>query len=405
MEIVYLLVSLFVFYKFFLTKRHFDFLTIGFVSQQLYFSPCLAQIFINSDSIYLYEVHWGVYLSGTILVLLFFIFSIGINYKQRDIKSLGLGFEYHALYATILGLLSFVISYIQVGTVLFNAEKSQVLNSIDRFYIVWSISSLYGLSASFLNNKKILLYINIILILLTVYIGFRSIAAVGVICILVLSFVSNGDKVNLIVSHYKKIIIGFFAGIFFLVYKGLYIAIKFQNYDLVFLRLLDKDFYLSVIINAEPFGIQKIFSDVLQQKYFIGLDNFDRFFLLFTLFGDQFGVDTRSFNEYFQPDLYGDVGYGVGSNVWAHMYSSGGWLLLLIFSIIYVLSLRWLSKSIYSVNKYYLPLLICLGSYWSFYIHRNDLFYQLGLERRVLIIFLLVSILSLATNRIRKIRR
>lgn len=404
MEILYLIVSLIAFYRFFLTKRRFDFLTVGFVSQQLYFSPCLAQIFLNSDSLYIYEIHWGVYLTGIILIILFCIFSIGISNKARNTKSLNLGFEYHAFYATILGVFSFLVSYSQVGAILFNAEKSQVLDSIDRFYIIWTISSLYGLSASFLNNKKTLFYTNIILILLTVYIGFRSIAAVGVISVLVLTFVNKNHKVNLIISHYKKIIIGFLAGLFFLIYKGLYIAIKFQNYDLVFARLLDKEFYFSVIINAEPFGIQRIFSDVLQQKFFIGLGNLDRFFLLFTIFGDQLGVDTRSFNQYFQPALYGDVGYGVGSNVWAHMYSSGGWLLLLIFSIIYVSSLRWLSKNIYSANKYYLPLLICLGSYWSFYIHRNDLFYQLGLERRVLFVFLLVSFLSLLTNKIKKIR-
>ena len=396
MGIFYLLVSLFGIFYFLTYRRNFDFLTIGFISQQIYFSPCLVDIFISSDNYYLYPVNQGVFITGMLLILSFLFFSLKLyDGRYRAKKYLDLGFKYHAFFSTVIALLSFLISFYQAGPVLFSGAKADVLNSIDRFYILWSISALYGISTAIVFNKKIYIYINLFLIILTIYVGFRSIAAIAAISFLVIFFVMEGKKVNLFFDHYRKVLIGLFFGFFFLIYKGLYIAVKFGNYDTVLERLSDKEFYSEVFFNAEPFGIQRIFSDVIEYNFFIGLENLNRFILVFTLFSNDLGIDARSFNQYFQPALYGDVGYGMGSNVWAHMYSSGGWLLLIIFIILYGFSLRWLSKKVYYSNIKYTPLFIVLGSYWAFYIHRNDLFYQLGLEKRVLIIFLIVSLSSI----------
>lgn len=402
MDFIYFLATIFGFFYFLMVRRYFDFLTVGFISQQIYFSPCLVDFFLKNDVYYLYSINNGVFITGIILILSFVLCSIKLYENCTMAKShLDLGFKYHALFSTLLAVISFIISIYQAGPILFNSAKAEVLNSIDRFYILWSISALYGLAVSTLFNQKKYIYINIFLILITIYIGFRSIAAIAVISALVIFFVNQNEKVNLLLDHYKKIVLGFLFGVFFLVYKGIYIAVKFQNYDTVFEKIKSKDFYLEVLFNAEPFGIQRIFSDVLQYDFFIGLENLNRFIFLFTLFSNDLGIDTRSFNDYFQPALYGDVGYGMGSNVWAHMYSSGGWILLIIFILLYSISLRWLSKKIYFSSVYYKPVFIVIGAYWSFYIHRNDLFYQLGLEKRVIIIFLIVSFFSWSLNQIK----
>ncbi|WP_335984115.1 O-antigen polymerase [Acinetobacter haemolyticus] len=399
---LYVLFSLIGFGYFLFLKRRLDFLTIGFVSQQIYFSPCLVYYFFSGHPD-IYPVEVGVYITGILLIISFIFFSINLyeNNKNRQRIYINFGFKYHALFSTLLASTAFVLSIIQSGDVLFSGAKADVLDSINRFYILWSICALYGILISYLCKQKIYFFINLFLLLVTIYIGFRSIAAIAAISLLVFYFVKENKATSLIFEHYKSALLAVFFGAFFLVYKGLYIAIKFKDYEMVLNRLLDKQFYIDVLVNAEPFGIQMIFSDVLNQDYYIGLENLNRFILLFTLFSNDLGIDARSFNQYFQSDLYGDVGYGMGSNVWAHMYSSGGWMLLVIFIIIYALSLRWFSYKIYYSNYNYAPLLIVLGSYWSFYIHRNDLFYQLGLEKRVLIVFVIVSILSLFYSRLK----
>lgn len=399
MGFIYIVISLFGFWFFLLNKRRLDFLTIGFISQQLYFSPCIFYLF--SPSTLVYGMHYGVYLTGAILVILFIFFSYNMNFKMREKKYLNLGFEYHLFYTTCLAFLAFFISFYQAGPTLLMGAKSEVLDSLNRFYIIWAISSIYGLCISvYFKNKKYLL-LNLILILFTIYIGFRSIAAIAAISLLVVIFTKKNEKVNLILENYGKVLFAVFAGLFFLVYKGLYIAIKFKNYDQVFSDLTDKEFYLKVIYNAEPFGIQRIFSDIIEYQYFIGMENFNRIILTITLFGDSTGISDKSFNDYFQPELYGDVGYGMGSNIWAHMYSSGGEVLLMIFMIVYALSLRCISVVIYNCNERYIPILSILGAYWAFYIHRNDLFYQLTLEKRVFLIFVIVSILGWFTYEIK----
>lgn len=392
--LVYIIISCVGFYYFLLNNRKFDFLSVGFVSQQIYFSPCVVYYFTNNSLIY--PVENGVYICGFLIILSMLIFSFRLHsVKPRNKLKIDFAFEYHAFFSTILALIAFFISFYESGNVLFSGAKSEVLESISRFYIIWSISAIYGLITSFILKNKIYFVINSILILMTVFIGFRSIAAIAVISLLVIYFSSKRESVNILVSHYKSVIFGLFFGCFFLIYKGLYIAIKFGNYDVVSQKLLDKQFYIDVLSNAEPFGIQMIFSDVLKYDYFIGLENLNRIILMITVFSNDLGIDARSFNDYFQNDLYGNVGYGMGSNVWAHMYSSGGWLLLLMFIILYAISLRWLSYKIYYSNLEYVPFFVLLGSYWAFYIHRNDLFYQLGLEKRVLIIFLIVSLSSI----------
>jgi len=49
---------------------------------------------------------------------------------------------------------------------------------------------------------------------------------------------------------------------------------------------------------------------------------------------------------------------------------------------------------------YVSSLVAYLGAYWAFYIHRNDLIYQLSLERRVLIIFSLIYLVSVLFSNI-----
>lgn len=394
MEYIYFFLSILGLFCFFGIKRNFDFLTIGFLSQQIYFIPCLVQTFYVDDPSY-NSYGDGVFYVAIILVVLFIVFSQGVNNvkKNRSYKPISF-FKYHALFATLLGLSAASYAVASIGSTLFMSAKADVLNSIDRFFIIWTMSAIYGLACSYLEKKKILMLVNTILILMTIYIGFRSIAVISLIVFLCMFFIKKDEKMIIIKDYFRVMVVGFFFILFFLVYKGVYIAIKFQMYDMVLDRLTSSDFYLETIANSEPFGIQRILNDVIERNYFIGPDNLLGVFNVFILFSNEIGFEQKGFNDYFQPVLYSSADYGVGSNIWAHMYSSGGWLLLIIFCILYVLSLRFISKKIYSCNITYLPLILTMSAYWSFYIYRNDLFYQLGLEKRVFIVFCLVWVAS-----------
>src|SRR5690606_41059085 len=42
-------------------------------------------------------------------------------------------------------------------------------------------------------------------------------------------------------------------------------------------------------------------------------------------FSDKLGLTASSFNDYFQGALFPGVDYGMASNIWAQMWSAGGW--------------------------------------------------------------------------------
>lgn len=397
MEYIYLILSLVGWVFFFIKKRKVDFMTVGFASQQIYFSPCFIQALGVHEGLMSNPLDSGVSIAGIFLVVLFLVFSIKIGASGRankveiaDIR----GYEYHAEVATFIAFIAFGVSLMQAGPVLFMGMKKDVLETIDRFYIVWTIASIYGFVVSCSLKKKVLACINILLLVVTVYVGFRSVAAIAAISFFSFMYSRRQSPVSLFLSDFKMVLFVLLVVVFFFVYKGLYIAVKLGNYDRVFDNLLLSDFYLRVFFESEPFIVQRTFSDVIVYDFKIGIENLGRIIYMFTVFSNEIGVDNKSFNAYFQPVLYGDVNYGMGSNVWAHVYSSGGWLLFVVFAILYVLSLRLASHLLYTVRPSLVPLLVVLSSYWSFYIHRNDLVYQIGLERRVIIVFFMVFLLA-----------
>ena len=396
LELIYFLLSLLGFSYFLFKKRFFDFYSIAFFSQQIYFLPLMVQFFVGSKNM-IYPIYFQVYIVAILIVISVIVGALFLdkNGSDKKYKTVLIGIEYHAFFSTFIALLAFVFCYIKIGNVLFISEKEEILNAIDHMYVLWSTASLYGLAVSYYYNNRKLFCVNIFLILLTVYIGFRSFAAIAFLTWLLIFFIKKGEKVSLLRDYLFVNIFSLIIGLIFFIYKGVYIAIKYKDYEMAWNNITDVNYLMQVVfLNSEPFAIQRILSDVMQYNFFIGLGNFKRIILTFLIFGNQTGIDTKTFNGYFQSYLYGEVGYGMGDNIWAHIYSSGGWLLLIIFIFIFSISLFISSYKVYRNESSFIPLLTVLFCYWAFYLHRNDLFYQLGLEKRILIVFIFISVIS-----------
>ena len=96
-----------------------------------------------------------------------------------------------------------------------------------------------------------------------------------------------------------------------------------------------------------------------------------------------------NFNDLFQNALYRDHHAGMACNIWAEMIAVAGWPLFLSFLFLFVLSLGFGERLIKVQNLGTRGAWALCLSYWVFYIHRNELTYQLNLEKRVLMIWLL----------------
>ena len=133
---------------------------------------------------------------------------------------------------------------------------------------------------------------------------------------------------------------------------------------------------------------QSILNEVTLLDFSVGWSHLTGIFYQFILFSPELGLEGKSFNDLFQMALFPHVTYGMANNIWAEMWSAGGWLLLLIFMIVFIGFLEVFSILLASRRASLRSFFAVMASYWAFYLHRNDIGYELFLLKGVILIML-----------------
>lgn len=405
MFLAYLILSLFCAFIIFRPGRVFDFLSVGFLSQQLYFSPLLFQAFSLCGVQGCYSYLTAVV--GMMLVGVLTSFSLLPLPSRGKLISVSPQPEEKVFLLICLSAAvgAFLFLVAKSAGQIFFLPKRDMMRFISYDYIVWTFSSSIGAIYSFKAGRNKAGFLFLFILSISIYIGFRSATAITVIAI----FISLSTDFKLSVSSLKaKYVIGIsLVGFVFFVYKGFYSAIKLMNYDLFWSRVFDVNYYASIFQSSEPVMTLSILSNVLESDLYIGPSDLIRSGAVFTVFIEGLFKGLKSFNDIIQPLFYSDRAGGVGSNIWAHWFAMTGWLGLIVFSIFYGFSL-WVLSYLQKNSQPYLATIFSLtGAYWAFYIHRNDFVYQLTLEKRAVLIFIFLYGVSLIASLVlfKRIRR
>jgi len=378
---------------FLIKQRRFDFLSLAYASSLLYFLPgFFGHVgFKKFDS--MSNISSITYIVFIIVLISIIVTAILYDKKERQPfpsyflpkESIYIGYS-----ALFLGLLSLVFVLATTGNSLFVADKSVVLSSLNRWMILFHFFIPLATIIFFTQKKYYLLFFCFLFLIFDVLVGFRSSFALTLISILTIAL-NNKGSIRLI-YYWKTLILSLAGVMFLLIIKMILYSIKSGDFSAIFDQ---KDLILSSIINAEPFGIQLILNEVIIKNFETSLSQFSSLFAIFIPLYSTIDSTIISFNDLFQPILFAEINYGMANNIWAQMWSSGGWLLLLLF-LVFFNSILFLGSKLLLVNSSNLKALTALlFSYWAFYIHRNDIFYQLNLERRVLMVYMLSLILSI----------
>lgn len=279
---------------------------------------------------------------------------------------------------------SLALMLISTGGAIWDAEKSAVMESVGRWHILFYTSSMVGFSVAIYLKDKLFSSVFVLFLIFNMYIGFRSPLAVAVLSgIMVWAF--RQPKIN-IWRIIKLAPIVFIFGFFMFFYKTIAHAVKSGSWELVANRSLDLNTYYSMLVDSEPFITQSILNKVVSTGYKTPPDHLYSAVYELLLFAPSLGVDIVSFNDYFQIPLFGDLDYGMASNIWAQMWSVGGWafviLMVAFFNGIIIIANRLSSLYNGSLAAVFAPA-FC---YWIFYAHRNDLGYMINLEKRVFLV-------------------
>ena len=155
------------------------------------------------------------------------------------------------------------------------------------------------------------------------------------------------------------------------------------------------DFYVGAVLESEPFVTQTILNEVIVNNFTTGTDYLaDSVLFQFMMFGREMFGNQVSFNQLFQYHLFPEVTGGMANNIWAQMIAAGGWPLFLAFLGGFVVLLRVGSSLLNAKNLWTRGAAALAFAFWAFYIHRNDIGYQLGLEKRVLFVWFFCAICS-----------
>jgi hypothetical protein len=180
-------------------------------------------------------------------------------------------------------------------------------------------------------------------------------------------------------------------------------AVKAGLWGVVWEYFGDENAFLFMLTRSEPFLVQQTLNEVVANNFKTGAEHITSGLYQFLLLAPELGAENVTFNEIFQPALFPEVGYGLAANIWAQMWSAGGWPLLVVFTLIFNLIIAIGNSTLMARSLVVRAGFAPIFCYWAFYIHRNELTYQLALEKRHLLLLgvaiVIAAILRAAARR------
>ena len=296
--------------------------------------------------------------------------------------------------ALILALASLAFAWWIGGPRLLSAYKEDVLDGASRFFMLTGVGAALAAALAFAQRRWTVFFLAAVMLLFTVYVGHRSYFVMAMIAVFLVHLQRQGPQ-RLYIRNFTAIVAAGGLVMTVFVYKCIYVLVKLGDYGEVLSLLTDSDFYLDAVISSEPFTTQLVLNEVVHTGFETEMD-----YILysvigqFTLFSGEAGLVFRSFNSLFQPALFPDVEWGMANNIWAQMLAAGGWPLFLAFLGGFVWTLRVAAKRMASARATSRCGVALATAYWGFYIHRNDLGYELSELKRVLLVWVVVAIVS-----------
>jgi hypothetical protein len=300
--------------------------------------------------------------------------------------------------ALAAALASLVLALQDGGAALFSVSRADVIAAQSRWFLMLAFAASFALILAWLQRQFAICAAASLLLLFTVYLGFRSICAVALMAAFLVHLHRQGAQ-RLFIRNRNSMLCIAGVALFFFAYKFVYRLVKLGHFDQVAELLCDSGFYVDSIIGSEPFATQMILNEVLRSGFQTDANYIvESVVAQFTLFSGELGLRFVGFNELFQPQLFSEVEHGLASNIWAQMLAAGGWPLFLAFLALFVVSLRIGSRWLETPSLTSRAAVALGGAYWAFYIHRNDLGFELSLLRRVVFVWMAVAATSQAVR-------
>lgn len=379
---------------FWLRERHVDFFTVGYFSALLYFLPGLVGYTLSpvtpASPIKL-PVPLATEVYGVMVLVLALILLGAVWYDSRGGRRSKAepawrlqGSRFACDIAFWAGVLGLILTWFESDGAAFAADKRVVITAVGRGHILWEMGSSLGALLAFAFRRRLLLAGCLALVTVDMLIGFRFAFALTFIGLLTMALGRLGPmRVKDMPKRYW--LAAALGGLFIISYQNLKEPLRAGDWPEIGRRLGSVQWYLGGIVTSEPFTTQTILNEIVRRDFRTGTDHLWSATHHLIVFAPALGAEAQRFGDEFQPALFPNVDHGLANNIWAQMWSAGGWTLLTAFALIHV-AMLWLGSWCLRVRDPATSAAVALFfSYWAFYVHRNELLVQIGFQKQVLL--------------------
>ncbi len=285
--------------------------------------------------------------------------------------------------ALALGLLGLALTWVESGGQAFAADKREVIAVVGRSHIMWEMGASLAAALALVGGRRAVFVAAVLLLLVDMYIGFRFAFAITFVACVWLWISKEGALrlADLRLRYWAMVLIG---GLAIFSYQNLKEPIRQNDWGEVGRRMSSPVWYFKGIMTSEPFTTQTVLNEVIAKDFRTRPDHLWSASQHLIVFAPALGAEAARFNDEFQAALFPSVDHGLANNIWAQMWSAGGWPLLCGFTLVFVIVLAAGSRVMTSPDPAIRAGAALFMAYWAFYIHRNELLVQVGLQKQVL---------------------
>jgi hypothetical protein len=387
---------------FLVARRVFDFWALAFFGSCFYFIPGFVGFAGYAEGLLLTEKPLDPEAHAVMLCVIAFSIAGGVisaddsnAMRPKAVRHDRIDNVVYSAVCTLFGLVGFLLTVATVGEQLLSADKFALLGALNRWHLLWTTGASIGLVMAFSERAWSIVALAVVLHVLNLLIGFRVDFVLSVLGCLFIFLRGLGPQ--RLVSHWKLVLGMAGLALSLFLFKYFMVAIQLMDMDLLLAQAANPDAIRGIFLYSEPFVAQGTLNEVIQTGYWVGPGHFAGIAYLFLPFANELGAVTTGFNDMFQPTLFSSVTeYGLGSNIWAEMIASGGWALLVVFLFLQGGLGLLLQRMVDRGGGALAAMSSLLIGYWAFYVHRNDLLYQMTLTRRFLLAAFLFWVVAVA---------
>ena len=385
-------------------RRRVDVHTLALAAATGYFAPLLTGRDLHGQAL-----HAGVYAVGTLVVLALCLSAV-IRDRRPEAESRPLSPRlalYRRNYARVLVVLTVLLGLtvlVWSGGTILTVHKTDVVGVPHWVLPMWRISGTLLLLLGVATRHRAYMVIGGIHVAFVFLASDRTNVAMAGGALLLLYGLQGADLRALL----RPRILGLFAILLVAVvwgstaFSGLRVwADRDLNSAMNHVRTAD---YAGQLTSSEPFLTQLILNQVLMDGYQLPAGYLWSGLLQWTPSVRALGFESGHFNTEMQRDLFpGVTTYRMAYNYWAEALATGGWLMLALFLLLFLLGLHILDAVLSRSRS---PLVVTTvaysGAYWAVYIHRNSLLTSLAFQRHIFYFVLGAAAVTLLSTRAKR---